>query len=167
MTDLNKLYRTDLNKLYREEGWGRITDAALGIDPKDVESCARTVARWAHNTIARLQIEREAHAALAEQNAESYLKAKDTIDHLQRELAEAQRLQGKAEHLAKAHAERADKAERELEAVQAVVMAARGEHHGLHDYGTEHRPQGAAGRGDLGCRTCQELAALDKLKEER
>lgn len=39
---------TQLNARYREEGWGNITDEALGIDPADVEMQARTVARWAY-----------------------------------------------------------------------------------------------------------------------
>lgn len=47
----------DLNKKYREEGWGIITDRALGIDPEFVESQARTVARWAYEEIERLSAE--------------------------------------------------------------------------------------------------------------
>lgn len=37
----------ELNVHYREEGWGRITDAALGIDPVNVETQARLIAQWA------------------------------------------------------------------------------------------------------------------------
>lgn len=36
-----------LNKLYRAEGWGLITDLALGVEPTEVESSAREVARKA------------------------------------------------------------------------------------------------------------------------
>lgn len=42
---------TDLNKMYREQGWGLVTDKALKIEPKDVESQARTVAQWAYDEI--------------------------------------------------------------------------------------------------------------------
>lgn len=45
----------DLNKKYREEGWALITDQALGIDPENVESAARCVARWAYDEIERLK----------------------------------------------------------------------------------------------------------------
>jgi len=45
----------DLNATYRQEGWGRITDQALGIAPEDVESQARAVARWAFDEMARLK----------------------------------------------------------------------------------------------------------------
>lgn len=41
----------DLNDRYRQEGWGRITDEALGIPPQNVEASARSVARWAHDRI--------------------------------------------------------------------------------------------------------------------
>lgn len=37
--------------MYRDEGWGKITDKALRISPSDVESQARSVARWAHTEI--------------------------------------------------------------------------------------------------------------------
>lgn len=40
-----------LNKMYRDEGWGGITDEALGIEPVDVESQARIVAEWAFDQI--------------------------------------------------------------------------------------------------------------------
>jgi len=43
--------RERLNKRYREEGWGKITDKALCIDPYDVESAARCVARWSYDHI--------------------------------------------------------------------------------------------------------------------
>jgi hypothetical protein len=46
---------THADKLYRDEGWQIITDAALGIPPTDVESQARTVARWSHEEITRLR----------------------------------------------------------------------------------------------------------------
>ena len=49
--------RIRLNALYREEGWGKVSDAALGIEPYDVESQARRVAEWAHNEIERLNFE--------------------------------------------------------------------------------------------------------------
>lgn len=42
-----KARRDMLNASYRAEGWPRITDAALGIDPCDVEAQARKVAAWA------------------------------------------------------------------------------------------------------------------------
>ena len=41
----------DLNESYRDEGWGTITDLALNIEPENVESQARTVARWAYDAI--------------------------------------------------------------------------------------------------------------------
>jgi hypothetical protein len=44
-----------LNNKYRVEGWGRVTDLALGIEPADVEMQARTVARWAYTEIERLR----------------------------------------------------------------------------------------------------------------
>jgi hypothetical protein len=50
-----KIMARDLNKFYREEGWGLITDKALGIPPIDVESQAREVARWAHARILKLE----------------------------------------------------------------------------------------------------------------
>lgn len=53
------------------------------------------------------------------------------------------------------------KIEEENTRLQAVVDAARHDHRGVHDYGTPERPNGAAGRGDWGCETCQALAALD------
>lgn len=45
----------DLNEMYRAEGWGKITDAAfLGrVEPENVESAARQVARYAHEQITR------------------------------------------------------------------------------------------------------------------
>jgi hypothetical protein len=36
---------------YRHEGWGRVTDKALGISPSNVESQARRVAEWAFDAI--------------------------------------------------------------------------------------------------------------------
>lgn len=47
----------DLDELYRDEGWGTITDQVFEgrVAPKDVESAAREVARWAFNEIDRLQ----------------------------------------------------------------------------------------------------------------
>jgi hypothetical protein len=50
---------TQLNDKYRAEGWGKITDEALGIEPADVEMQARTVARWAYEEIKRLRAENE------------------------------------------------------------------------------------------------------------
>lgn len=50
----------DLDARYREEGWGRITDSALGIEPRNVESQARRVAQWAHERIEALEAEIEA-----------------------------------------------------------------------------------------------------------
>lgn len=47
-------YYPELNKRYREEGWGQITDKALHILPENVESQARTVARWAWDEIQKL-----------------------------------------------------------------------------------------------------------------
>lgn len=46
-----------LNEAYREAGWGRITDAAFNnrLEPKDVESQARDVARFAHKEIQALK----------------------------------------------------------------------------------------------------------------
>lgn len=44
-----------LNARYRAEGWPAVTDAALKIDPVDVESQARSVAAWAHARIAQLE----------------------------------------------------------------------------------------------------------------
>ena len=46
----------DLNEQYRAEGWGKITDAAFQgrVQPEDVESQAREVARYAHKTISEL-----------------------------------------------------------------------------------------------------------------
>lgn len=39
-----------LNAQYREEGWGQITDRVFaGVDPIDVESAARDVARFAYD----------------------------------------------------------------------------------------------------------------------
>lgn len=38
-----------LDETYREEGWGKLTDKALGIRPSDVESQARQVARYAYD----------------------------------------------------------------------------------------------------------------------
>ena len=49
---MNKI---DLNALYRAEGWGLITDKALGIEPIHVESQARRVAEWAFHEITQLQ----------------------------------------------------------------------------------------------------------------
>lgn len=46
---------TDLDEKYRAEGWGKITDAALGIAPSAVESQARGVARYAAQRIAVLE----------------------------------------------------------------------------------------------------------------
>ena len=43
-----------LDELYRQAGWGRITDAALNIEPRHVESQARDVARFAHELISKL-----------------------------------------------------------------------------------------------------------------
>ena len=37
--------------LYRKEGWPKITDPSLGINPLDVESQAREVARWAFDQL--------------------------------------------------------------------------------------------------------------------
>lgn len=39
--------KDQLNQLYREQGWGRLAEAALGIEPYDVESQARHVAQYA------------------------------------------------------------------------------------------------------------------------
>lgn len=47
--------KKDLNAMYREEGWGRITDAALGIEPEHVESQAREVARWAADALEKAE----------------------------------------------------------------------------------------------------------------
>jgi hypothetical protein len=47
----------------REEGWGRITDKALGIPPSDVESQARSVARWAFEVNSELLAALKAIAA--------------------------------------------------------------------------------------------------------
>lgn len=44
-----------VNAMAREEGWGTVTDAALGILPEDVESQARVVARWAAARIEELE----------------------------------------------------------------------------------------------------------------
>jgi hypothetical protein len=41
-----------VNAMAREEGWGKITDEALGILPENVESQARSVASWAHECLA-------------------------------------------------------------------------------------------------------------------
>ena len=46
-----------LDELYRQAGWGRITDAALNIEPQYVESQARDVARFAYKTICKLMEE--------------------------------------------------------------------------------------------------------------
>lgn len=56
----------NLDERFRAEGWGLITDQALGIAPADVESQAREVARWAHQKIASLEAE---NARLREQVA--------------------------------------------------------------------------------------------------
>lgn len=56
MTEIKKaLERLDEN--YREEGWGRVTDAALGgcVRPADVEAQARIVARFAHAELEKLR----------------------------------------------------------------------------------------------------------------
>lgn len=45
----------DLGTLYRKDGWGLVTDKALQIDPADVESQARQVARWAYDRITELE----------------------------------------------------------------------------------------------------------------
>jgi len=39
--------KDQLNQLYRDQGWGRLAEAALGIEPYDVESQARRVAQYA------------------------------------------------------------------------------------------------------------------------
>lgn len=46
-----------VNAMAREDGWGIVTDAALGILPEDVESQARVVARWAAARIKELEAE--------------------------------------------------------------------------------------------------------------
>lgn len=58
-----------LNERYREEGWGRITDKVFGgrVEPANVESAAREVARWAYDlerTTDGLQKVADAHARL-------------------------------------------------------------------------------------------------------
>lgn len=45
--------KENLNARYREQGWARITDAALGTDPVNVEGQAREVARWAHHMLVK------------------------------------------------------------------------------------------------------------------
>ena len=42
-----------LDERYRKEGWGVITDIALGVAPSDVESQAREVARWCYENMVR------------------------------------------------------------------------------------------------------------------
>lgn len=44
-----------INELYRQQGWGQITDKALGLEPENVESQARCVAAWAFEEIERLR----------------------------------------------------------------------------------------------------------------
>lgn len=45
-----------LNASYRGEGWGLVTDQSLSIEPVDVESQARMVARWAYERIKFLDL---------------------------------------------------------------------------------------------------------------
>lgn len=45
----------DLNQRYRDAGWSEIAEAALGIEPANVESQARDVARWSYAEITRLR----------------------------------------------------------------------------------------------------------------
>lgn len=57
----------DLNEMYRAEGWGNVTDQALGIPPENVESQARMVASWAHTELSQLKaLNAELRAALLE-----------------------------------------------------------------------------------------------------
>lgn len=44
-----------VNAMAREDGWGVVTDAALGILPENVESQARGVAKWAADRIKELE----------------------------------------------------------------------------------------------------------------
>ncbi len=75
MSDRN----TRLNKRYRDEGWGHITDAALGIAPVDVESQARSVASYAADEIERLRHDIERYIAITSDQA-------DEIERLRAEL---------------------------------------------------------------------------------
>ncbi len=77
MSDRN----TRLNKLYRDEGWGHITDDALGIAPVDVESQARSVASYAAEEIEHLRHDIERYIAIASEKD-------DEIDRLQARVAE-------------------------------------------------------------------------------
>ena len=51
--------RAKLNGMYNDEGWGELATTALGLEPVDVESQARTVARYAADRIEELEEEVE------------------------------------------------------------------------------------------------------------
>lgn len=65
--------RDELDEKYRQEGWGRVTDAALGIPPRDVESQARDVARWADVQLeAKDTVERHRRLEIARERVARY-----------------------------------------------------------------------------------------------